>query len=429
MDTFIDSSINYTWLGIIVFLTIMVYYVLMRNVKTLELKFSVAFLLFSVFFYSGAGIAFEDVDNKYILQYVIYIIFLIAPFCFAKNTDRMDGYTNFDQYIFAHEKSIKKLAYLYILFLLLPCIFPIFKLNNVLNIFSAGNLVDFFDKQQSNSGLFVTICDNVSMILSPAFYIFIGILVTAKKQKFAICLIIIELLLDFCQLSYLGRYKLMIYASFIIFILLPPIIDGKINKRAFVVLGSFVVLMLPLLYIYVFFRLGNDVENVSFAVASEDLLLGEAYYPVFYDRILANNIEPSLLDMVFWIILLPIPSIILPIKPALDVSSFTYMITGLHKGDNGFAILLPSVIGESFTLGGPYLFWIHALIIGIVFMSFIKFASSHKTLFYLFLYYSIYSMVLGRGGAGSFLPSLINNNISLIIVYYLYRRRSSRIYN
>lgn len=423
MGDYAFSEINYNWLLIIIIVTLLIVYLFSKQMKSANNKLAISFITFSVFFYSGLGIALNGVDNKYICHYAIYIFFLLLPFLFLKNSSYSDGFTYFDEYILEKYITVKRIAYLYLLFMLLPCIYPEFKLGNILNIFSAGNLVDFFDKQKDSQNIFGTICDNISMILSPAFFIYLGLLVRSNKNVIAVILVILHLLLNFCQLSYLGRYKLMIYGAFIIFILFPPLKDGKFVKKSFLVLVSFVISMLPLLYLFVFFRLGNEADSASFLQMAEELLTEESFYPVFYDKILSNNIETSLLNMIFWIILLPIPSLIFPYKPAIDTASFTYLITGLRRGDAGFSILLPSVLGESFSIGGQYLFFVHAFIIGCVYVYFLNFISKHKTLQYLFLYYLLSSLVLGRGGAGSFLPTLINCNIS-IIIFYFFKKKS-----
>lgn len=422
MNDYSISNIDYWMLGLIIILTLLIVYLFIKKLNSAHGKLAISFITFSVLFYSGAGIASIEVDNKYLYYYLIYLIFLFLPACLIyKSGNKNEDW--FDTYLFRRQNKVKYLAYFYILFLLIPCIVPEFKLGNILNIFSSGNLVDMFDRQKANGGIFNVICDNISMILSPAYFIYIGMLVSAKKKGQAILLVILDLLLHFCQLSYLGRYRLMIYGAFIIFILFPPLLNGKINKKSIIILGCFVILMLPLLYLFVYFRLGNEAEELSILEMVESLLLSESYYPIFYDRILSHEVDTSLFNMILWIALLPIPSIILPNKPSIDTTSFTYMITGLQKGDSGFAIMLPSVLGESFAIGGQYLFFVHAIIVGCVYMWFLNFTSKYKSLNYLFLYYVLYSLVLGRGGAGSFLPTLINYNISLFILYYIAKKK------
>lgn len=417
------SAFNgYIALLIVVITVALCYYACRNQKKTTQLL--MIFMTVSYFLYSGIGIAYEEIRNDYILPYSIFLFCLFIPFRKNKNVDGKYDFSIFDEYLIDRKITIKKLAIVYLILLLLPCLFPTFKLNNIARFFSPGNIVDIFDTYAETRGSIIySLSRTVALLFSPFFYVYIGILVTDKKRILAVCLIILQMLLNFCPSCYLGRGKLVAYALVILFIFSPPINDGKFVKRTFVLLLGLAIASIPVLYAFVFFRAGSVAETMSFGEIAESLFMSESFYPVFYDQILSQKVDAGLLfTMILWVICLPIPSFIWSSKPVIDKWAFTYMVTGLQVGDRGFSILLPSALGEGFQFGGRYLFWVYALIVGIVYSLFFKFYNKHKTLFYLSLVVIIDSLELGRSGAGAIVPGLINGSISLLVVYLFFKR-------
>ena len=64
----------------IVIITLGLLLLALRFIKMQVIKLMVVFITLSYFFYSGYGIAFQYVDNKYILQYTVFLICMLIPF-------------------------------------------------------------------------------------------------------------------------------------------------------------------------------------------------------------------------------------------------------------------------------------------------------------------------------------------------------------
>ena len=417
------SDFNIAIIAIIIAITVIVLFHFSKK-KPKGVQLLMGFMTASLFLYSGFGISLKDVDNNYIIFYVIFMIFLFLPFSIIKIKENNSEFSDFDKYILRKKKTIKGLSYFYLFLNFIPCIFPSFRLGNIFQFFSPGNLIDIFDTMTNvRNDIIYKLSNTLSLLFVPFFYIHIGLLVKKNRRNVAVGLIIMDMLLNFCPTSYLGRGKLMIYSFFILFVLFPPIKNGEFVKKTFIILLSFVVASVPILYFFVFFRLNQTVDTVSYGDILNELLLSEFTYPQYYDIIMKHNMGLNgIIMMIFWIICLPIPSIIWASKPVIDKYAFTTMITGLQYGDRGFSILLPSALGESIQFGGIYFFWAYAFIVGFIYALFAKFFVQNKLLHFNLLYCIICCVELGRSGAGAILPFLINGNLSLLIMYYIYRR-------
>lgn len=73
------------------------------HIKNRRLQFVSCLLTFSVFFYSGYGIAFDSVDNSFLLHYSIYIICLNLPIILLSRLNvNHNHFSGYDYFLLSH---------------------------------------------------------------------------------------------------------------------------------------------------------------------------------------------------------------------------------------------------------------------------------------------------------------------------------------
>ena len=233
-------------------------------------------------------------------------------------------------------------------------------------------------------------------------------------------LFVLSILFEYMRYEYLGRYKMMIYLLLILSLkFVIKGVDFQIKKKHIVVLLAILFSLIPFLYMYTFIRIGADADwNISFGGITRLFMASETYYPIFYNHILTSSFLAELtpLQYVLWLIFLPIPSFLFPMKPTLESDTFTYSLTGLSYGEAGYSSQLPSMMGEGLMFFGNDFFWIHALLLSFIIVFIVKYLLKNKILLFCVFYFCVSIVTIGRVGGGAFMPLLINGTISIILL-------------
>lgn len=419
-------SIDTLLLIFILLATILIVYIFWRKTENRIVKVLLFSISLSLFMYSGYGIAYDDIDNKYIINYLIYLICVLFPIFYVnrKSGDSYSGFTKFDAIIIHHYSTIKTLAFLYVLLKFIPVFYPSFTLFDALRLKIAVQS-DFFKLQQAFNQSIVGNLDSISNFTLPFFFVVLYKLKADNKTVKLFFLILLFVFLQYARFLYLGRYQMVIYGLFL-FITLFAFKDNliEIKKKIVLTICAVLFLLVPVFYSYTFFRLGLDADRLSYTDSLTLLLDSEARYPQYYDMITRfSHSIIYVLEWFLWIICLPIPSILWGAKPAaLFGDDFTRMVTGLDRMDGGYSILLPSLLGESMFVFGPILFFIHGLVVGIIIAYVFKYVNRNATLSVFALYLALSTFAIGRGGTGSVLPPIINYSIALWLFFIFIRK-------
>lgn len=421
---YLDIVILLTLLGLTIFIMICC----SKLIKQKYLNAAIIVLLTTVFVYSGAGIAYSNVPNDFAYKYIIYIICLVSPFVLMgrKYSSNQKELSSLDKYIFNHYGLIKKFAIIYLILLFIPLIYPDFKLFDIFIKFNVSSSEDHSAKLLYSSNIVIGIINAFANFFKPFFYIYLILLCTKNKSnKQAVVLFIVFFLFQYMKTLYLGRYQILVFLLQLL--ILSYCIKGyqlQITKKQLLFFGAIFVSLIPFLYAYTYFRLGITVDDVSINTAATLLISSEIWYPTYYEHIVTDSsfLSQTPLMFVLWIIFLPIPSFLWPDKPTVESDVFTQSITGMSYSDANYSSLLPSAMGEGLMFFGSNFYWVHALIVGWVFASLLRYLSQNKTLVFFTIQYIIMAFTYGRGGAMSFIAPLINGCISIILFDKIYRR-------
>lgn len=402
------------------------------HIKNRRLQFVSVLLTISVFFYSGYGIAYNSVDNRFLLHYSIYIICLNLPIILLSRLNvNHNHFSGYDYFLMSNRSFLRWCVLFYILTLFIPLIYPQFKLFDIFKNIGGVTEGIFEKRMMYKSNALINIVDALRMFLAPLFFSFLTIYQLNKpKSKIPLSIFLLTVLFQYMRYLYMSRYQMVIYIVFILIMTFS--INGftvKINKKHIILIGVILISFLPLLYMFMFFRIGGTSEtNVSFGEMVSFLLDSETYYPIYYDDILLKleKFDASALRFFLWILFLPIPSFIFPDKPKISYDTFTYVITGRRYGEEYYSSILPSALGESFLYFNTDFFWVHAIVIGIVSASVFMYMEKHKTLLHYSLYYILFSLVFGRGGSASYVPPVINGIVSVLIIQFFASSNQSK---
>lgn len=402
-----------------------------------EVKLMFIIITTGIFVYSGLGISQTSVNNIYIIHYFIFLIVLLSTIrliCSKKVvfTIGKRGYNREQRDKLADrlESSLdgmnKAILLFTVLFFAAHLLYMVYPTNRLSSLFDFTNFTSHGihgRRVVHNSYVLLKLADAIGTATLPFFFIYLYNCAIGNKRKkiigFILCLFWI--VLEFGKYNYLSRYQLVIYLGFIVmYFIVCKYKEIKIDKKTIVLIVVTVIILIPALVSFTDIRLGRSVTQLSFSDSLSALLEDESNYPKYYDICIKNSGLVDPLQYLFWIISLPIPSAIWRGKPVVQIAySFTGLFNSTTVTESNYSNLLPSVLGESFLIFGQYLFWIEAIIIGIVIGIYFNYFIQSKKLSLLTAYMILMLATIGRGGSQSYLSVIINGSIVLILWIYI----------
>lgn len=407
---------------------------------SIEQKLIYILLTTGLFLYSGFGISYYEVNNGYAIHYLFFLIVLLLTVRIVINSKKRIvfgkktyGYKQDIPFTVQLDSSLEKIdnwiiifTFIYLVTMLFPLVYPT---NRLASIFDFSNFTSHgihAVRAAHNSNKLLKLSDAVCSACQPFFFVFLYRCAIGKWKKkvlgFFCC--VVWFVLSFGKNNYLSRYQLIIFMSFfVMYLIICKYKKITIDKKTMVLLMVLVFILIPYLVSFKDIRLGRSAVKLSFSEALLELIEGECYYPTYYDTCINNAGLVNPIEYILWLIFLPIPSALWSGKPVVQVAySFTSIFSTLTVNDAAYSNLLPSVLGESFLIFGPYFFWIEAIILGLTIGFYFKFFLASKQLSVLTAYMLLMLSTIGRGGSQSYLGVLINGSVVLIIFVYLSKR-------
>lgn len=417
-------DIDYSILYLIIGLTAIVVLFFFKKINDPKQKLAIVLLSISVFAYSGYGIALNEVSNTYLIKYLVALICLLIPFLVCRTRLSYNS-SSLDVYFSCNRKFLKNATVIYFVLIILPLLYPRFRLFDI--VYRGISIDDIYDYINAfSANVFQRSLATLALFVKPFFYAYIVSIKFEEKSNVKPCfLFLADITIQILDSCYIGR-SAMAFNGLLLFFLLFCIKDENfsINRKQIVLLISVIVAAIPFMYAYTFIRAGLSVDNVSFGQSANLLVETELDYPKYYDHILrSRQFYSGPINVIFWLICLPIPSIIWPNKPTMSNDMFTYTITGLNKTDYGYSSLLPSFLGELFMYFGETWYWVFALIVGFILVLFIKYLSKSKYMLFYTLYLIVRLASIGRAGASAALPLIINGSLSVLILDWIITKK------
>lgn len=413
LDTFL--------LELIFGITVLILSVSLLIIKDTLVRLLCLFMTISYFIYSGFGIAYSYIDDLYFENYILFLICLLIPFVILGGNNIEQSTNRLDTFLENSPHFLRFCAIAYLCLLLVPLVYPEFKL---FNLFSVGfkGLIDFYEQRlEYKSNFIVSLSDTIAVFFRPFFFIYLTHLQVKKTNTLKIVLLLVLMIfLSYSRYGYLSRYQMVTFMLLILSLLYFVKGYGIHIKAKYLALILFIsFLSVPFLYSFTYIRLGEDADTgLSYMESLTLLLESEVYYPIYYDHTLTSPFLDKLDGVIFvlWLICLPIPSFIWPSKPKIPNDLFTYSLTGKNITDANYASSLPSLLGESFMFFKEN-YWLEALILGIILIVIIKYLRRHRSLNFYLVYLIIMSLTIGRGGASSYMANVINGVAPILYLH------------
>ena len=387
--------------------------------EQLNVKLVIYAASLTTFIYSGFGVSYIDVNWRYGIKYVVFLLCLLITLKFAIHITLKGTTIKYTRAIEINEIHMYNNARIYhilsIFFigsLLIYLLYPSFRISDFFHPIAPSSRLVYFKRAQINSNSILSLANTINILTLPFFCLTLRDYALKSKKGVAVILILLWAYLDYLKYFYLSRYEMMIYLLFTFCVLFFLNREGvaTVKRKYIVLLLCVLITVVPFLNAYVSIRNGAAYTQTSLGKAIVELIHSETYYPQRYN--VCENItdKGGPVTFIMWIICLPIPSAIFPSKPKITTAyTFTEAVSGLVYGaQDYYTSSLPSVMGEGLIIWGGYLYWMHAVIIGFVVGLVFGYLIRRKELTILYYYMLLMLLTLGRGGASSYMSTIIN---------------------
>lgn len=377
--------------------------------------------IFFIYFYSGLGASFQIVPIYYTFMYNVLLLMYLSAFKFSMKFKTPKPSEFSLKILFKYYKVI---IYFFILLSFVNAGYPSF---NIIKLIKPSSPVLNFDlTSSSSSNAFKSILYYIILILEP-FYLVSLFRYRDKPFKLFI-LLFLPLYFYFSLGGYVARSTLLPYL-FIYFYLIYLYNPQYRNKIKYFGLISFLPLVILAFY-YSEIRIGNESSSFDPISIIGTVFIQEGVFPLYFAQIYKMNLDTQIFQFFKWLLVLPVPSFLKGDSFGLYVNQyFTELITGKNKYSEGFSILLPGNVTESFLIFGKYLFFLLPLISGCINGLIYKLFKSSQTfiplrIYFIFMFIPLFS----RASFNSAIPVAINGYLIFIFfVFFKYRNHNKRI--
>ena len=380
--------------------------------------------------YSGIGIAYDTVSSKYIIQYALFLICLLSTVKIIFhihikrrfNVNQEPGTVDFD----CNSKVVSILTIVFFASISMHLFYPTFQPWKFFSPAGPISTYIYAQRAQARSYALLNLCETLSTACLPFFCLFLRRMVNKRKKPIIVLLVFLWAYLTYLQYNYIGRYQLIVYAAFAYFVCAFVQPEGiKVSNKYIIIFVSAIIAFIPFLVAYTSIRKGIFSGYLSIGDSISVLVKEECGYPLTYNICEDLQGTGGRINFILWLLLLPIPSafFIFTSKPTLSAAhQFTYALTGRIFGVGNYSSSLPSVLGEAIIVWGMNWVWVHGIVMGIFIGINLKFLKNHKSLDVLYLYMITLLAVIGRGGAQSYMGTLINGTVFIMIWWWICNR-------
>lgn len=379
------------------------------------------------FIYSGIGICYEMVSKIYLIQYFLFGICFCASFGWS--TKVAYKYKAKENKFIFQKKVTKTIAILFWILMFIKLVYPVNRIGYLFNI--NISIVDILYNKDDISML-IYVINLIILLIRPVYYIYLYLECSTKKT---VCLLLLEIYVGIAINGYIARSGLISQIIFIILIIISmnneKLLEMKKNKdinikKYLKVLGFLFILIIiamPVLYEYQYYRLGVEYKGSAEAIDKiEQLLSIEFSFPKLYRYCNEYHSIEKFFEYMVYIITLVIPKKIFGITSTILVNNeISMFISGVSYGSTGFTIYLPGLLGEGIILLGNNMSFLFGIVLGGIIGLIFSFVEKYKQMTIWVLYLSINVMLMCRGGSQGTVSLFINGSLLIFITSFFDR--------
>jgi len=378
-------------------------------------------LIGGLFVYNGIGAAYPEVPSYYLFYYFGFLLAFVFSFCsfnimFGKVSQYFGRTLSQSLAKIDQKLGWNALIWFYLFLHIIPLLYPAFRIDRLISPPSADLTAVFserFDGHKANTLL--KLIDYIRMLLTP--FIYIALYKFRHRIKYVVLILFTILYLKLADTGYLARSAL---GMVLLVIVIALWAYRPRYRKGLVVMG---ILFLPVIlvssYVYSIIRLGRTVDEINFGNSISSIIYQETNFPLSVGvPIIEGGKKIDYSSYLKWMLTIPIPKIL---TGEIEGARINYEISEviLHKvrGEPGYSIVLPGLVGESIYIYGRQLFWLHGISIGFLVAAIMGLIKRTPQFLFLQAYIvALFSYYLNRAGISSVLPEIIN----CFMLFYLY---------
>lgn len=402
-------------------------------------------LSFGLFLYSGWGICRLQDYSVHAIRYIIYHFIAMISFIFFSSNIRFTfgGHTKrkntigenegiFDRALSSIPHFSAIMFVIYFVSALVPFLYPSFRL---LDLIQPWKLItnqlmgsDIFVQRTVRQSTFIlSLASKFKLIAFP----FCLIELNRKhqgKMSYFLLFVLVDMYLSVMSVNYWGRIQLL---KPIFFFLTFLILEKKVKIR-WIIIPSVIIFVLMTGIInglFVWRKTGEYSVSGSAWDNITSLIEQETSMPQYYNYLIEIHKSQYITTFGLWLL-----NLLFPFVDFVDASFsssriFSESILNISYASDGFYVILPGWMGESYMIFGESLFFIGAFIGGFFLGVIYKMCSRNKRLSY-YLIYLLWTLLLYlRNNTQEFIAQSFNPLIGVIVFYLLYlilRKKSAQ---
>jgi hypothetical protein len=371
--------------------------------------------------WSGIGAAYPGVSVYYLVCYFVFLLAFVVSFRASLRV-----FSGVGPLVHNSVTTVLSTVYrgrmwgvvifIYIGLSLFPLVYPDLRLQELFTLAPPdlrAALATRWAKQETDT--LAGLVQYGRLLLTPFFYI---ALYRYRKRWVIGALLLVGLAyIRYVSAGYLGRGDMALAGALLLLAawrLFPS------RRRTLAVVGMVsAVLMLWGFYFYGVVRIGGLPEDRGLLENIASVLAVEVSFPkVAGMTIIDSGASVDASAYLTWVATLPLPKLLVgPVGGARINYEISELVLGVAPGEPGFYIVLPGLVAESIYIFGQSLFWLHALLLGVVGAFVVRLVERTPQLLFLTLYLALqFAYTLNRAGISAVLPTLTNE----LMLFYVF---------
>jgi hypothetical protein len=400
--------------------------VLLRGVERVFL----AVAMVGLWFYSGIGSAFVPVAAGYLVRYCCFTALFGATFVFVVVRLRHAFRRRQEVYrvvagLSAGHGARWLIISAYLLLVCAPLLYPEFRLSQLWDP-QKPSLAPLFNYGFSPElDVVLRIADYCRRLVWP-FYLLVLYRYRTRYTRLAV-LIFLPLYVKYCADQYLGRAEVLV--ALLLFAGIIWLNRPRLRPWMAIAAAVLTPVLAYMAAIYADLRMGRtDAAAAGIVEAIERELYVETSFGLRWERVISAGRTANAGDYFKWLATLPIPKLLTGEIPGSRINyEIAEIITGVSRGSAGFWVPLTGPVNEAVYIYGPNSFWLHSVFIGVVAGSLCAFAAASPYFLTVAVHFTLMiGYVFARAGVGSLMPIVINDYLSLYILFIVLCGYSSR---
>ncbi|MGA3072015.1 MAG: hypothetical protein ABSD43_17555 [Terracidiphilus sp.] len=422
-------ELNYSVLFAVTAGTFIIGLILHHRMQTgLERLYLWAFLC-GIYVICGFGSAYTEVPHSYSVMYLVYVAAAGAGFAVVVNLFRDAGARTcrkIDWRLSRIDATYIAIIgfWLYFTSVVFPLVYPTMRLNLLWNPPLPDLQAAFGFGVAPDKAVIERLVGYVTLLCYPVYLWRLHAYLT-RPVHLALA-VFGPLYLIYCSDSYMGRGTILMGVGLYVMLL------WRNCRRARKYLVVTLVVVAPLAVIasalYTRVRLTGSLSG-SVSVSDEvwASVRLETGLPLNAAVVLDSGERVNVGDLALWAVTLPLPKVltgnIVTFQPNFDMAE---IITNIPQGARAFSVALPGVVGESVYFGGPWFYWISAVVTGGIFGFLCALCSKSNQLGGVTAYcVLLWPNIFIRAGLDAGLPMIINGLFPFLVVAVLVSSRGS----